>query len=164
MTELPAHYTLYLRLVPSEIGFPVYIGEFSHIAQGTHIGKFCSIANLVTIGAQPHAMDRISSYAFEAPVVRETHIEHDVWIGAGSVVMAGVRIGTGAVIGAGSMVTRDIPPYAVAYGNPARVRRYRFEPEVVERLLASKWWDLPPQRVWDLSRLDIDSALKACAV
>jgi acetyltransferase-like isoleucine patch superfamily enzyme len=71
---------------------------------------------------------------------RKTVIGHDVWIGCNSVVLSGVTIGTGAVIGAGSVVTKDIPPYAIAYGNPAKVHRYRFDPETIDALLKSEWW------------------------
>lgn len=68
-------------------------------------------------------------------------VGHDVWIGFGALIRSGVTIGNGAVIGMGSVVVKDIPPYAVAAGNPARVLRYRFEPEVIKRLNAIDWWD-----------------------
>ena len=68
-------------------------------------------------------------------------IGHDVWIGAGTHVLSGVTVGTGAVIGAGSVVTRDVPPYAVAVGAPARVVRFRFDEDIIRRLLESQWWE-----------------------
>jgi hypothetical protein len=74
---------------------------------------------------------------------------HDVWIGHGAIVLPGRRIGTGAVIGAGAVVTRDVPPYAIAVGNPARVLRQRFAPAIAERLLTLAWWD------WDHERLRV---------
>jgi hypothetical protein len=75
-------------------------------------------------------------------------IGHDVWIGHGVTVIAGRKIGIGAVIGSGAVVTRDIPPYAIAVGVPARVVKFRFPPDVVEKLLATQWWD------WDRATLE----------
>jgi hypothetical protein len=71
-----------------------------------------------------------------------TEIGADVWIGQSALVLAGVKIGTGAVIGAGSVVTKDVPPYAVAVGNPCRVRRFRFDQGLCRRLLDSRWWEM----------------------
>lgn len=79
-------------------------------------------------------------------------IEHDVWIGERVSLGMGIRIGTGAVIAAGSVVTRDVPPYAVVAGVPAIVKRLRFEESVVERLLASRWWEY---HFSDLQQLDV---------
>lgn len=79
-------------------------------------------------------------------------IEHDVWIGTGAVVLRGVVIGTGAVIGANAVVTKDIPPYAIAVGCPAKVIKYRFEEDRIRNLLASNWWDLELTQVKELFR------------
>ncbi len=73
-----------------------------------------------------------------------------MWIGYGATILSGVTVGSGAVVGAGAVVARDIPPYAVAAGNPARVVRYRFEPALIERLLSVAWWDLPDARLLQL--------------
>ena len=75
-------------------------------------------------------------------------IGHDVWIGHGAKIMAGVTIGTGAVIGAGAVVTRDVGPYEIAVGAPARTVRTRFTQDVIRRLLASAWWE------WDRPTLE----------
>ncbi|WP_327213126.1 CatB-related O-acetyltransferase [Rhodococcus sp. Leaf278] len=78
-------------------------------------------------------------------------IEHDCWIGANTLILPGCRrIGVGSVIGAGSVVTRDIPDFAIAVGNPARVIRQRFEPADAQRILESRYWELEPARVKDL--------------
>lgn len=133
----------YVAVPPYEIGEHSYIGEFCHIAQHTRIGRYCSIANLCTIGAQPHAMDKFSTYPFDQPAPAPTTIGNDVWIGANSVILGGVTVGDGAVIGAGSVVTKNVPPYAIVYGNPARMARYRFDNGTINKLLFSKWWLLP---------------------
>jgi len=84
-------------------------------------------------------------------------IEHDVWIGADAMIKRGVQISTGAVIAARSIVTKDVPPYAIVGGTPAKVIRYRFSDENIERLLLSQWWqynyvDLPNSHTKDISR------------
>lgn len=124
------------------------------------IGKYCSIGTNVTIflGSE-HRTDWVSTYPFpffwkEAgsisghPSTRgDVVIGNDVWIGFGSTILSGVTIGDGAAVGACSVVTRDVPPYAIAAGNPARVFRYRFDEETIRKLLQIKWWDWPDEKV-----------------
>jgi len=74
-------------------------------------------------------------------------IENDVWIGKEACILSGVRIGNGAVVGARAVVAKDVPPYAIVVGNPARVVRYRFSPEAVAELLRIAWWDWPIGRI-----------------
>ncbi len=121
------------------------------------IGKFCSIASRVTIGAAEHPLDWIStSPVFEdvknsgtnvkfatekMPLVKTTNIGHDVWIGEGAMIKQGVTIGNGAVIGAMAMVTKDVPPYAIVAGIPAKLIRYRFDENIIIGLQESKWWN-----------------------
>lgn len=76
-----------------------------------------------------------------------TVIEHDVWLGAGAQIKSGVTVHTGAVIGMGSIVTHDVPPYEIWAGNPARKIRDRFDEETKRRLLESKWWELPENKL-----------------
>jgi acetyltransferase-like isoleucine patch superfamily enzyme len=119
------------------------------------IGSFCSIANHVVIGGGMHPIGWIStSPAFykgrdsipmkysehDRPAPLRTVIEHDVWIGEFTLIKQGVTIGTGAVVGMGSVVTRDVEPYTIVAGAPARLVRTRFPPELASRLLASEWW------------------------
>jgi virginiamycin A acetyltransferase len=120
------------------------------------IGNFCGIANGVVIlvgGGSEHRIDWITSYPFNV-VFKESwhHVEHpsakgdviignDVWIGLNALILSGVRIGDGAVIGASSVVTRDVPPYAIVGGNPARVIRMRFSQDKIDQLLRIKWWN-----------------------
>lgn len=129
------------------------------------IGRFCSLARGVRfiMNGANHATDSASTYLFPffghgwehigaqhqtaATQRGDTVIGNDVWIGYEACIMPGVTVADGAVIGARAVVTRDVPPYAVVAGNPARVVRYRFEPAIIEALLDSRWWDWPPQRV-----------------
>ena len=74
-------------------------------------------------------------------------IGNDVWVGYGATILSGVSIGTGAIIGAKSVVTANVPPYAIVAGNPARVLRSRFSETIITRLIASKWWELPRERL-----------------
>lgn len=74
-------------------------------------------------------------------------IGNDVWIGHGACLLSGVTIGDGAVVGAWAVVAKDIPPYAIAVGNPARVIKYRFSEDVIKRLMEVKWWDLPDEKI-----------------
>jgi acetyltransferase-like isoleucine patch superfamily enzyme len=124
------------------------------------IGNYCSFAADVKIflGGE-HRTDWVSTYPFNALHPEFSHIEghprskgdvrigNDVWLGRGAVVLSGVTIGDGAAIGAYSVVTKDVPDYAIVGGNPATVLKMRFPPEVVERLRAIQWWNWSPERV-----------------
>lgn len=145
------------------------LGDFTYVSTGcrlhnTAIGKFGCIGPDVLSGLGTHpSRDFVSVHpAFYSPknasgltLASEVHfhehklvvIGNDVWIGARATLLDGVAIGNGAVVGAGAVVTKDVPPYAVVGGVPARVIRYRFTPEQIESLEASQWWD------WDLDRL-----------
>ncbi len=90
-----------------------------------------------------------------------TTLGHDVWVGANAVIMAGAQIGIGAVIGAGAVVLGDVPPYAIAVGVPAQIKRFRFPAPIVDRLLASRWWDLPLDTLRALPTDDIEACLTA---
>lgn len=124
------------------------------------IGSYCSIADEVVIFAGGmHNTSFVSTYPFNriwrTPSACDAHlmrkggvsIGHDVWIGRHAAIMPGVRIGTGAVIAAYAVVTRDVPPYAIVAGVPARVVRMRFEQEVISQLLESAWWEWPDEEV-----------------
>ena len=124
------------------------------------IGRYCSISAKVTIfmGGE-HRMDWISTFPFTSFFDEYRHIEghpaskgdirikNDVWIGYGATILSGVTIGNGAVIGACSLVTRDVPDYAVVVGNPARIIKYRFDQKTREKLLQIQWWDWPEKQI-----------------
>ncbi|MFC8046361.1 CatB-related O-acetyltransferase [Nocardia sp. NPDC057353] len=128
------------------------------------IGKFCALATGVRfiMNGANHRMDGVSTFPFptigggwaehvdllmELPNRGDTVLGHDVWLGYGVTVMPGVRIGHGAIVAAGSVVTRDIPDYAVAGGNPARVLRKRYTDNDIARLLELAWWDWPIEQL-----------------
>ena len=134
------------------------------------IGRYCALAEgvrFVMAGAN-HPMLGPSTFPFgifggtwadttmdlvmSAPSRGDTVVGHDVWLGYRTLVMAGVTIGHGAVVAAGSVVVADIPPYAIAGGNPARVLRMRYDEEDVARLLRAAWWDWPVELVTQHAR------------
>lgn len=127
------------------------------------VGRFCSIANDVKIllGGN-HRKDWVTTYPFPAlsedwpeaggivghPATRgDIVIGNDVWIGYGATILSGVRIGDGSVIGAQSVVTRDVEPYAVVAGNPAVPVGKRFDEETIRELLAIRWWEWPVEKI-----------------
>lgn len=113
------------------LGDDVYIGRYSYLAVPARIGNFVMLASSVALVGDDHEMNRptVPMKLAGRPIPKPIEIGDDVWIGHGCIVRSGVKIGEGAVIGAGSIVTKDIPPYAVAVGSPAVVIRQRFTPD-----------------------------------
>ncbi len=165
------------------LGFGVSIGRYSYVNIGTfvgaetEIGKFCSIARHVEIGAIGHPTDFLSTHPFQFHQRRfarssgykdlerveydekaPTVIGNDVWIGTKAVLLRGITIGDGAIVAAGAVVTRDVAPYSIVGGLPAKEIRKRFAPEIIERIQKTAWWDLP---LSDLSGLPFDQIEKA---
>ncbi|GJE04082.1 CatB-related O-acetyltransferase [Methylobacterium isbiliense] len=146
-----------------EIGLYSY-GCFDRwrIPPGTRIGRYCSFAKSVRILNANHPIDALSTHPFlydpAFGVVPESRvsatrveIEDDVWFGHNATVAPGVaRIGRGAIIGTGAVVTRDVPPYAIVAGVPGRVIRSRFPPATIARIEASRWWTLDRTALRDL--------------
>jgi phosphonate metabolism protein (transferase hexapeptide repeat family) len=148
----------------------VVVGDFSYFERHaeaiyTVTGKFCSVAANTRINALEHPLERVTTHkltyrpneyfrylgvdsAFrERRRARKVTIGHDVWIGHGAVILPGITIGNGAVVGANAVVTRNVAPYQIVAGVPARFLRMRFPPEIVGRLERLSWWD------WTLERL-----------
>lgn len=125
---------------------------------GIEIGSFCSIASGVVIQEDLHKYDRVTSYyiashMFKDKTIKESYskgkilIEDDVWIGANSIILSGVTIGRGSIVGAGAIVTKNIPPYSIVVGTPAQIIKKRFSEETIKMLNESKWW------TWDLEKI-----------
>jgi chloramphenicol O-acetyltransferase type B len=147
----------------SEINSYTYLGK-NCVVQNTTIGKFCSIANDVAIGLGGHPIELFSTSTLfyrikntlsislvkqnlEFDEYKEINIGNDVWIGARAIIMDGVTIGDGAIVAANSVVTKQVPPYAIVGGVPAKIIRYRFSETKIEELLELKWWG------WDLRKI-----------
>lgn len=142
------------------------IGRYSYMYGSclikTKVGSFCSIASKTLIGGGGHPVDWVSSspvFYQKKNVLKttfahqkfteyaQTTIGNDVWIGSHCLIKGGVTIGDGAIIGMGSVVTKDVPPYEIWAGNPAKCIRKRFDDETIQKLLELKWWD------WDEDKL-----------
>ncbi len=125
------------------------------------IGAFCSIAEKVVIfGGGEHRTDWITTYPLRIALNSKgagedghprskgaTKIGNDVWLGYGAVILSGVTIGDGACVGAGAVVSSDVPPYAIVIGNPAQITRMRFEETVCKQLLSIAWWEWPINKI-----------------
>lgn len=150
----------------------VYMGRRSYgnsscfVSPRVLIGRYCSIGPYAGVGITRHEMNWLSTGYIEnnkppAPTPQGwTTIQNDVWIGYGAMVKGGkdIVIGHGACIGAGAMITDSVPPYAVMAGNPAHLLRYRFPPDIIDGLIRTRWWTLPPMVI---ATLPIDN-IEAC--
>jgi acetyltransferase-like isoleucine patch superfamily enzyme len=145
----------------SKIGKYSYCGYDCEILNTT-IGNFTSIANSVVIGGARHPMEWVSMspvfYAgrdsvnkkfveFELDDLPFTDIGSDVWIGRGVIILSGIKIGDGAVIGAGSVVTKDVPDFAIVAGNPAKILKYRFDESTILELQKIAWWNFSDKKL-----------------
>ena len=160
----------------TDVGPRTYIvesafGDYSYAAGDvmiiySKVGKFCSIASHVRINPGNHPMDRVTQHHCTYRRVQyhfsdcddeaffgwrraaKCTIGHDVWIGSAAIVLPGVQIGTGAVVGAGAVVTKDVAPYEIVGGVPAKLIRKRFADDVIAKLMQIAWWD------WDRQTLE----------
>ena len=154
------------RIEYASLGDYSYLGENCDVADAV-IGKFTAIANSVRIGAPNHPMGRPSQHRFtyvpeyyDATSSRDRDffadrrgdrviVGNDVWIGHAAILLPGITVGDGAVIAAGAVVSRDVAPYTIVGGVPARPIRKRFDDSVAESLRRIAWWDWPDQLIFE---------------
>tara|TARA_B100002049_G_scaffold190683_1_gene147611 strand:+ start:11346 stop:12056 length:711 start_codon:yes stop_codon:yes gene_type:complete len=167
----------------------VKIGSYTYFESGrigslASIGSYCSVAPDVSIGDGNHPTQFLTThplgfkaaamFRFDAKVRQYKGgsnrpssviscppvIGSDVWVGGGVKILRGVKIGHGSIIGAGSVVNKDVPPFSIVAGAPARVIKYRFDEDTIERLLKLRWWDYDIVGEYDIDFSDIDSAIR----
>ncbi|CDO47147.1 chloramphenicol acetyltransferase [Bartonella henselae] len=161
----------------------VTVGDFSYFEHNSEaiysdIGRFCSIASHVCVNALEHPMERLSTHKItyrpneyfrymsldrsfrERRCEKRVTVGHDVWIGHGAVIMPGVAIGHGAIIGTNAVITKDILPYTIVAGVPAKPLRMRFPDNVIQTLLEMAWWNWPLDKIYnalpDMQNLPIE--------
>lgn len=148
------HYTSYVNF-RSDISTDIKVGKFSYIGYGAvicpkvEIGNYCLLATHVSILGGDHNFNLLGTPIIFSgrPILKKTIIKDDVWIGHRVIIMAGITIGEGAIIGAGSVVTKDIPEGAIAVGNPAKIIKYRFNEdnlkEHIKKIRDTHFVDIP---------------------
>lgn len=151
----------------SSIGRYSYCGHNCFLLK-CKIDSFVSIADNCRLGGATHPMKRVSqspvfhkgknilkkNFALHDTILdKEVRIQSDVWVGAGATILSGVTIGVGAIVGAGSVVTHDIPPYEIWGGNPAKKIRDRFDRDIANLLLKTKWWEWEDEKIEEYAYL-----------
>lgn len=163
-----------------KIGKFSFINNYSILYPNVSVGRFCSIARNVEIGVAMHPTDFLSTHLFQfeknmfpnhidyASIQHvkkskwfhePTKIENDVWIGAKATILPGIIIGNGAIVASNSVVTKDVPPYAIVGGVPAKIIKYRFPNDIIVRLLKISWWDLDIKMLQNINFSDINIAI-----
>ena len=173
----------YSYLHRSKVGLCTYFGKNVKLPNCL-IGRFCSLGSNIEVVDSRHPIDLVSTYRGFYDIDHflrfytakkyyggnhlytedgySCKIGNDVWIGNNVIIKGGVTISDGAVIGMGTIVTKDVPPYAVVAGNPMRILKYRFEEKIIEKLLVMKWWNWELQDIKDKADLflNVDDLLK----
>ncbi len=176
--NVPFFFEPVVTLGAVNIGQNVRIGRNSFVNEGiireyTTIGRYCSMGRKVTIAAPHHPLNYMTTHLAllaasdqgapnpdrqEGQI--ETHIGNDVWIGDNVFIKRGVHIGDGAVIGASAVVTKDVPPFAIMAGVPARLLRYRFDEAIRQRMIRAAWWNYPEAFLGTLPLRDVAATLE----
>lgn len=146
-----------------KIGNCTFIGMNSYVDKSTEsIGNFCSIAMNAKISLKDHPLDWVSTHPFsynknygfisenfsiEGISEKKTIIGHDVWIGANVTILAGVTVGNGAVLAANSLITKNVEPYSIVSGSPAKHARFRFDEETIAKLQEIAWWNWNDEKI-----------------
>jgi chloramphenicol O-acetyltransferase type B len=162
-----SRFSEYNRLYGHTIIHNSSLGRFTYLSDARinncQIGSFCSIGSAHLGGLGRHPTDWVSTHPVFYSTLRQAGITfadkdyvdeyaqvvigHDVWIGAGAMILDGGTVGNGAIVGAGAVVTHDVPAYAVVGGVPARIMRYRFDAETIQDLMRLEWWSWPIERL-----------------
>lgn len=160
----------YVRIDRLNHLYYVNIGRHSYTGQDTvimhsEIGAFCSIAWDVSIGPANHDYHKITNHSFlynaydkirpEESIAYDRFnnvckVGNDVWIGSGATILRNVKIGDGAIVGGGAVVTKDVPPYAIVAGIPAKIIRFRFDQKLIKELLELRWWNFSDELIKEL--------------
>ena len=161
------------QVVNSAIGKYSYCGYDCKIIN-CELDNYYSLADNVVIGSAQHSLQWFSTspvfedvkssprkrlVRFKLPKAKQTNIGSDMWIGHGAIIKAGVNVGHGAVMGAGAVVTKDVEPYAVVGGCPAKVLKYRFSEEIRSQLLATSWWEMNDQEMMSVAEYIVEPNL-----
>ncbi len=158
-----------VRINPGVYLENVSVGDFTYFALNdslqtritdTKIGKFCSISHNVQVLSRTHVLQNITTYPLlsmwlkreeyesnQDYLVMPVSIGNDVWIGANAIILGGVKIGDGAIVGAGSIVTKSVEPYSVVVGSPAKIIRFRFSKDEINHLNKLQWWDWEEEKI-----------------
>jgi len=159
------------------IGKYTFINGYSVLYTNVELGNYCTVARNCEIGVTSHPVNWLSSSSFQYskeifPILKEIEVKHipfvshektvignDVWIGAKVCIVNGVKIGDGAIIAAGAIVTKDVEPYSIVGGVPAKLIRKRFSDEQITQLLELEWWQKNPDELNEINFNDIDLAI-----
>ena len=184
--EIPA--SIKNTVIGPKVKLGAYSYAVSGYIMAANIGRYCSFGEDIQIGRQNHPIDWLSTSPHfylpaeqvqdmpptikaqsssgyyphgKAPtVMKVTNIGHDVWIGHGAYIKPGITVGTGAIVAAMSVVTKDLPPYAIVGGNPAKLIRYRFSKNIIEKLLVSEWWEYTPKSLRQFQLHNVEDLLE----